>query len=470
MSARATIIVVMNQAQERKIATSWERISLAYLSLILYLVLGLSVYNALGLKEIQNYLLLVFILSILDTLVLAYSGYGLAGFIIGLKVVRHHALEGLGLKRASMRFLFSIVSVLLLGLGYIAALFNSENRTMQDIAVDALVIKKPIFAPLSNFLALLLSLISIIITPLIPVTIGLAGFMAVKSAMALSTNSYYSSAVWEADSAKVAQISLTNNQLIALSRLDGVEPDYLPFKVNTKAAFSTISAEHLQELKFSPFDYVYRLQALPPQLLNASIQDLLNIKIEKFVLAKELIFQDLNEGDVIVHSFLLHVAKDSSLGADFFGIFGTVELSEPFGSATQANAHAERVLAISLGEQEQLLMANTEIEPAYRDFMIANQLELKRRWQDYYMTMRSKLTAELTLRKSDEALLNAIEVTVDANSGYVKAVVFNEPSDSETFNAFCKNFIDSLKRFKALPPGLRDRYPEEYKLVLELKA
>jgi hypothetical protein len=435
-----------------------ERIALAYLSLFFYLSSGLLLYNFSELKTVKVYLLVALFLSLIDTVILGLTGYNLAGLLLGLKTVSSYETKPLGVVKAVLRYFFSWFSVLLLGLGYLAAAFNARHRTLQDAATSAIVIRSELIPYISRPLAMSLTIPALIMSLAIPLGLGTVLVNSVKSSYLLMKLPYYSSPVWDADSSSPAQMLLAGGHVVALTRLDPNELSYIPFSINTKGLESTISEAQLKELKFT--NYIYKLASMPADILAASLEDLTNIKIERYVLVPELILQDISQKDLIVYDLLLKVADKSSLAKDFL---------DSFYSSVSSCTGAADCLKLGLHSEEQSIFADTEIEPAYRNFLLLNLAQLHQRWEQCVARMPARLTEELTLVKDKSQLVNPVMITVQATTGYVTGAIMVKPSKNLSFNSYTKEFITDLKRLKAVPFALRDRYPDTYELKLDLE-
>ncbi len=443
---------------QNKIPGFLERLALAYLSLFFYLALGLLAYNFSELKTLKVYLIVVLLLSLLDTLLLGLTAYSLAGALLGLKTVSSYEEKPLGLLGALIRYLFSWLSIALFGLGYFAAAFNSKRKTLQDAASSSLVIRAELIPYVSRPLAISLTIPALLITIALPLLLGSFLVNSAKSSYLLTKLPYYSSPVWDADSTKSAEIGLAGGHLIALTRVATKDISYIPFSIKSKELISTISEEQLKEIKFK--EYIYKPTVLPKNWLEASLDDILSIKLERYVLIPELILQDLSESDVIIYDLLLKVSNHSSLARDFLDMF--------YWHLGTGSGGAE-CLKLALHSEEQILFADTEIEAAYRNFLLLNLAALHQRWEKHLETMPARLTEELTLVKNRSALVNPVMITVKADSGYVIGAVMIKPSENHSFNNYSKEFISNLKRLKALPVSLRARYPDTYELKLDLE-
>ncbi len=438
---------------EYKVAGFWQRLASSYLSLFIYLLLAFAVYNSFNLKEIKVFILLAFVFSLIDSLALAYSGYNLAGLLLGLKQVTSYEHKPLGLERASLRYLFSIFSLLILGLGYLAGCFNQSKRTLQDIVSDSISIEAPVIPYITKALAATFSLLAFVMTLVIPGFIALLLVLSFKSSLLISTIPYYSSPLWETDATKVAQVELAQNKVVALTRFHPGDISYLPFKLDTKASNSTVGEKDLEALDLSLFDYIYSLNGVPKDIAASSIEDLMNIRVVKKVLVPELIMQDHVLGDIVVHDLLLKVADESKLARDVLDIFNyTIK---------------EDSLDLSLNQADAQLFLDAELEPAYRDFLLRNLALLHHKWQQALSAMPAALTEELILSK--KALINPVEITVEGNTGFISSMMMTKPSESARFNEFCKSFISSIKRLKPVPNVLTERYPGPYTLRFDLE-
>lgn len=436
-----------------KVAGFWQRLASSYLSLFIYLLLALAVYNTFDLKEIKVFILLAFVFSLIDSLALAFSGYNLAGLLLGLKQVTSYEYKTLGLERAALHYLFSIFSLLILGLGYVVGFFNQGKRTLQDIVSDSVTLEAPVIPYVTKALAATFSLFAFVLTIVIPGFIALVLVLAFKSSLIISTIPYYSSPLWEANSTKVAQIALAQNKVVALTRLHPSDISYLPYTLDTKSSTSTINAKDLDELDLDLFDYIYSLSGVPKDIVAASIEDLMNIRIVKQVLVPELIMQDKDLGDVVIHDLLLKVADESKLARDVLDIFNYTIKQE--------------TLELSLDQSDAQLFSDTELEPAYREFLLKNLAFMHHKWQQALKAVPAALTEELLLSK--KTLVNPVEITVEANTGFISSMMMTKPSESARFNEFCKSFVSSVKRLKPVPNVLSDRYPGPYNLKFDLE-
>jgi|GEM_PF-3075510 len=436
---------------ESKIAGFWQRLAASYLSLFIYLLLAYAIYSAAQLKEIKILIIVAVLISFIDTLALAYSGYNLAGALLGIRQLTAYEHKPMLLKRGLIHYLFSWFSLLILGLGYIAGFFNQSSRNLQDIVSDSVAVEAPLIPYITRPLSATFSLIGFLLTLAIPASLALLLILLLKSGLLLSNSPYYSSPLWETDSAKTLKIDLAANKVIALTRLHPSDISYIPYKLDQRLERSTINAAKLKELDLNIFDYVYKLSNIPPDILAASIEDITKIKLNKQVLAQELIMQD--HGDIVVHDLLMDVTDSSILGRDVLDMFKTTI--------------KDSSLELALHNSDAEIYADTELEAAYREALLRNLALLHYRWQQQLAAMPARLTEELTLKPQE--LSNPIELSVEAGTGFIVGMVILEPTKSDLYNQFCKNFISSMKRLKPIPHSLADRYPQIYNLRFDLK-
>ncbi len=436
-----------------KIAGSWQRLAAGYLSLFIYLLLAFAIYSIFDLKEIKVFVILAFVFSMLDTLVMAYTGYNLAGLLLGIKQVTAYEHKPLLLQRSLLHYLFSLFSLLILGLGYLAGFFNQGKRNLQDIVSDSQAIEAPLIPYITKPLLATFSLIGCLLTIVVPAALALMLVLILKSSLLSATSPYYSSPLWEMNPVRIVSVDLANNQVIALTRLHPDDINYVPYLLDPTKLETSISVKQLDELDLNVFDYIYQLRNLPKDIAAASIEDLVNIKLEKYVLAPELIVQDSQGGDIVIHDLLMKVEEKSVLGRDVLDIFDyTIKESK---------------LDLILHGTDSELFSDSEMEPAYREALLRNLALLHHKWQQELKIMPASLVEQLTLHPQE--LNNSVELNVEASSGFITAMLMTEPSKSNTYNEFCKRFISSIKRLKPIPAKLLDRYSGSYTLKVDLR-
>ncbi|MDD9897686.1 MAG: hypothetical protein OXU45_01670, partial [Candidatus Melainabacteria bacterium] len=116
---------------------------------------------------------------------------------------------------------------------------------------------------------------------------------------------------------------------------------------------------------------------------------------------------------------------------------------------------------ISILEDKEL-----QIESKYYLLHVLRQIRLA--WDDHLRFMDPALLQQFTKSKK-RALANSINMKLNTETGYIEHLSLNAPSKSEEFNKFCKEFFDSLDRFRLIPQELIDKKSVDLHVFLTYK-
>lgn len=413
----------------------WLRSAAAYLNLAILLALLFTAYSLLGNKlSLEISFLVILIFSIINIIWQANSGFNFGRFLLGHKLVHYRDEDKhIGFRRSLSRTLLAALSIIPLGVGFIASAFNPQKRSLHDLFTNTVVVSEektvPVF--IQKIMALFFILVAIGINLGIPALIAFSAYSLTNNYMTTNKIASYSSELFLKNPKTSTQLKMQNHELIALAQFKDAK--YISFNLDSSSNKNYISKNQLEALNYSLVDIDYK----------TDFERIRNFDFEKSIVIPKITFKDKQGFDLNIHNLEFIITEDKNiLGRDFLNLFN------------YQIDYKSNLIYLKLYKAEQEILADDELSEASKAYLQYALNLIRKRWLEYQDYLPTDLLAELSLKKS--TITNELEIEIETRRGYITGAVINEPSNNEKYNQFCKDFISNFERFLNIPTDLRE--------------
>lgn len=437
-------------------AKFWTRFASFYLNLFLLIAVSLFVNASLvyiGWRDFEfwtlnfyiSWLQVLGVLWILDSIIQGIFTANIAKLLLGLRLYDCNTTGSLGILRSLWRSILSIFSLLFFGLGYFAIAFNLEFKSMHDLLSSSRVVRLK-QGMLQNFVTGTIQFFTVVLGLL--ATIAVLGALAIvpwvigKSFIAANQYSYVESALFKSKPNAALDLPISNNKIAALANAQSI--DYIEFEIHDQERASYISKASLAKLGMGYQDYYLTMQDLDVK------------KIKPSVILPSFKLKDSSKNDVeIFNQEFILTENQNLLGADLLETWDyTIDLNQ-----------SKLVLKYYPGDLE--ILTNPKLEQESKYYLLHVLREIRLDWDEHLRFMDAGLLEEFT--KSKQVFSNQIKMKFNTETGYIEHISLEQPSESEDFNKFCKEFFDKLDRFRLIPQELVDAKSIDLAISLRYK-
>jgi uncharacterized RDD family membrane protein YckC len=439
------------------IASAKDRLTAFYFNFLIFVGLVFLLYN--GLNSLAKQLIgkvsmtsclitAVILVLFINTLLLLKTQNDFGKWIIGLEIKNLHDDKPVHRYQILLRSLLSYVSVLILGLGSIAMIFNSERLTLQDLCANTLVVENPNYnrqfflIKAFHFISLLLgSLVSLAIFTILicaPVPL-LSNYLYETNITGYDSVAFYKPASeLEPETIKEElRIPVSNGQIYALINLKD-NAEYLDFQIDTNSENNYINQQTLDKLGI-PQTKISRYFQLGEQFWTFTVLPYVNLH--------NISLKDLDSVDINIHNQIFHLhTGENKLGRDFLGLFDYAIDKE----ASQ--------LVLKPYEYDAALFPE-KIKPKSK--IILSQI-YRKLYADWAVKLKSRGNPAVTEQK-----LN-YDIVFDSNSGHIVELTLLEPNIDQPLVLYAEKFLKDYIVITKLNKELR-KLPK-IKLKLSLAA
>ncbi len=367
-------------------------------------------------------------LILLSSIIQGLTGFDLAKAFLGLKLLDANEDRPVGIIRSLFRTILSILSILLLTLGYLAIAFNIESKSLHDLLSSSRVVKLPVNG-FRQFLCYVFFFISLLIGLLITISliavITVTPYVIGRSFYNINKYSSQESSIFSSDLNSSITIPVANKKVFALTELHKIE--YVEFTLNKLSQYSYIKEDTLRRLGASFIDYD----------LIISPEN----KILRAIIVPNLILKDNSSQDLTIHNqrFIIN---------DELNEFGNDVLNLWNNQYEQSNGK----LIISLYDGDKKILENPELSQEAKNYLLYVLRSIRSDWDKYLESTPVEALNELSGMKV--LPVNDISFELDPSTGYIKHLILNKPSESLVFNSLCEDFFNKLERFRLVPDEL----------------
>lgn len=443
-----------------KVAGFWYRFAAFYLNLLALLTYSILIvtvivyYRILDINVLLPKFYILFaivfaLVALVDSVIEGIWGVNLSKALLGLKLIDDKVDKPIGVFRSLMRSILALFSLAFLGIGYIAAAFNVEARTLHDLLSTARVVRvetKGFKAFLNSLVFLFSTLVGIVITLTLILSVTAVPYVLAKSSMDLNQYSSQETQIFGTNGDEMISIPIAHNRVFALTEFKRIE--YIEFKLSKTSPYSYISEKSLKRLGVNLLDFDVYLLAADSQL------DTVQERLRKAIIIPKLILKDVNDKDLVIHNqrFIVDLEKDV-FGPDILDLWDY-----------QISAQDSK-LYLALHKGDKLVLSNPDFTDTTKNYLLYVLRLLRASWDDYLANLPVALMEEFMAEPLP--LLNPMQLQFDPKSAYISQTTLIEPSKNENFNKICEDFIKIQPRFRAIPKEVKTQAP--LPLEIELK-
>jgi uncharacterized RDD family membrane protein YckC len=434
------------------VASTKDRLAAFFINLVIFLI-ALSFLNAATeplarfLFGKLNYFWLLFfntmVLFSVNSYFVAKKNFDPGKYLFGLKIANYHGNRYANFWQGMIRVWVSYISTILLGLGNLSMIFNSERLTLQDIAANTLIIEKPkydrkgIFYKIFRNLFFVLSLVTIL------TVVG----MLIFAPTPLLNNYFYLTNITSfngnhpfiKEEDKAVEVPISNGQIYALVQAEDEEPEYVDFSVDPRDEKNYLSKESLERLNIAYTKTKhYYIKDSKSWWGYSSVP---YVKIPK------LIFKDRQLHDITVYNLIFHIhRRKNSLGTTFLDLFDY-----------KYNPQASADLVLGLKDIDQDVYQRS-LSDQSKAFLSSFGREIREKWRKHIL--ESPVEVLERLAREDASIAENTEmvfqIEVVTNSGRVANVDLKKRSAFEDLDAYATKFVSGLTSSNRIPNELQD--------------
>lgn len=366
---------------------------------------------------------------------------------MGIRIIDNKEDKALNIWRALIRSLSSYLSIFLLGIGFIAIAFNKDKIALHDYLAGSRVIeiKRPkIIQGFTAFFAFLSIIIGLIVSVFFLMAMIFTlnySFTSLKESRvieAFNTNSFI-----EGSPSKI--ISLNNGKIAALTEFKKFA-EHIEYTIDSNDEKSIIAEAKLRQLGATNLDFNYGINLIS----KAPIQ----FKLEKSIVIPKLIIKvnNGNELEIINHKFI--VGDENIIADDLLSLFN------------YRNTNNE--IEISIFADELRIIQDPALDQKSKDFLLSLTKKIRNEWRDALIFAPVTITEDLntipeaaaitngnTAIKTNKALENKAQISINTKTGDTEKVTLINPSKSESFNKFTEDFLSKRDRLRFIPEELK---------------
>ncbi len=381
----------------------------------------------------------VILLLLANTLLLLKTQNDFGKWVMGLEIKNLHDDKAVNWYQILVRSLLSYVSVLILGLGSIAMIFNSERLTLQDLCANTLVVENPNYnrqfflVKIFHFISLLLgSIVSLAIFTILicaPVPL-LSNYLYETNITGYDSVAFYKPAS-EAEPESLRQelrIPVSNGQVYALINLKD-NAEYLDFQIDLNSQNNYINQQTLDKLGiaqtkisryFQPGEQFWTFTILP------------------YVDFHHISLKDLDSVDINIHNQIFHLhTGENKLGRDFLGLFDYAIDKEASQLVLKPHEYDTALFQEKLKPKSKIILSQI-----YRKL-----------YADWAVKLKSRSNPSVTEQK-----LN-YDIVLDSNSGHIIELTLLEPRVDQPLVLYAEKFLKDYIVITKLNKELR-KLPE----------
>lgn len=431
-----------------KAAGFWYRFAAFYLNLLALLIYSTLIvtviiyYKILDISILLPKFYILFavvfgIVALIDSVIEGIWGVNLSKALLGLKLIDDKVDKPIGVFRSLMRSVLALFSLLFFAIGYIAAAFNIEGRTLHDLISTSRVVRveaKGLKAFLNTLVFLFSSITGLVITLAVILSVTALPYLLAKSSMDLNQYSSQETQIFGANGDGMISIPIAHNRVFALTEFKRVE--YIEFKLSKTSPYSYISEKTLKRLGVNLLDFDVYLLPADAQL------DTVQERLRKAIIIPKLTLKDANDKDLVIHNqrFIVDLEKDV-FGPDILALWDY-----------QISAQDSK-LYLALNKGDKAILANPDLSDITKNYLLYVARLLRASWDDYLLNLPVALMEEFMAETMP--LINPMQLQFDPKSGYISQITLIEPSKNENFNKISEEFIRSQPRFRAIPAELK---------------
>jgi uncharacterized RDD family membrane protein YckC len=368
--------------------------------------------------------------------------------IIGLEIRNLHDDKAVNWYQILVRALLSYVSVVILGLGSIAMIFNSERLTLQDLCANTLVVENPNYnrqfflIKAFHFISLLLgSLVSLAVFTILicaPVPL-LSNYLYETNITGYDSVAFYRPAS-ELEPELIKEelrIPVSNGQIYALINLKN-NAEYLDFRIDRNSENNYINQQTLDKL------------GIPQTKISRYFQpgeEFWTFTVLPYVNLHSISLKDVDSVDINIHNQIFHLhTGENKLGRDFLGLFD-------YAIDTEASQ-----LVLKPYEYDAALFPE-KLKPKSK--IILSQI-YRKLYADWALKLKARGNPAVTEQK-----LN-YDIVFDSNSGHIVELTLLEPNIDQPLVVYAEKFLKDYTVITKLNKELRKQ--PKIKLKLSLAA
>jgi hypothetical protein len=336
----------------------------------------------------------------------------------------------------------------ILGLGSIAMIFNSERLTLQDLCANTLVVENPNYnrqfflIKAFHFISLLLgSLVSLAVFTILicaPVPL-LSNYLYETNITGYDSVAFYRPAS-ELEPELIKEelrIPVSNGQIYALINLKN-NAEYLDFRIDRNSENNYINQQTLDKL------------GIPQTKISRYFQpgeEFWTFTVLPYVNLHSISLKDVDSVDINIHNQIFHLhTGENKLGRDFLGLFD-------YAIDTEASQ-----LVLKPYEYDAALFPE-KLKPKSK--IILSQI-YRKLYADWALKLKARGNPAVTEQK-----LN-YDIVFDSNSGHIVELTLLEPNIDQPLVVYAEKFLKDYAVITKLNKELRKQ--PKIKLKLSLAA